>query len=67
MQKVMQSLNDYIELIRCVLQTMKGGHYMIGRKLQTFSCNYGIIVLIKAKISLSFIHAIYSNTHTTIP
>ena len=33
---------------------MKGGHYVISRQSHTFSCNYGIIVLITAKIALGF-------------
>jgi len=33
---------------------MKGGHYAISRQSHTFSYNYGIIVLVTAKIALGF-------------
>jgi len=32
--------------------SIKGGHYVIRRQSHTFSYNYGIIVLITAKIAL---------------
>jgi len=43
--------NGYIELDRCVLQTIKGGHYVINRQPHAFLCNNGMIVLVTAKIA----------------
>jgi len=36
------------------ISTMKGGHYVISWQSHTFPCNYGIIILVTAKIAIDF-------------